>query len=244
MLQGTASLIWRGIETTGVDGLAYRLSAGTQLLTSDQDARVNLWLNAREVDHALEGMLGDRLRTPLEFKPGIDWTSGLAGSLRGQIEFLMHEMTRRDGVVDNPLALASMTDLIVSLVLRGVPHNHMERLDNRRAGAVPAYIRRAEDFMRANAGAPIRMVHVADAAGCSVRTLGAVFRHFRDTTPLAALHAFRLDHVRAELSRGPACGSIAEVARRYGFTNPGRFITAYRRRFREAPAETARRGLR
>jgi AraC-like DNA-binding protein len=243
MLQGKASLIQSRVETTSAVGLATRLSAGTRLLTSGLDAHVNLWLNAVEVEHALERMLDGRLRAPLEFKPRVDWTNGLAASLKSQIDFLMHEMTRRDGVADNPIALASMTDLILSLVLRGVPHNYLERLGNRRPGAVPAYVRRAEDFMRANAGAPIRMDHVADAAGCSVSTLGAVFRHFRDTTPLAALHAIRLELVQVELSLGPASGSIAEVARRYGFTNPGRFIMAYRRRFGEAPSETARRGL-
>ncbi len=239
-----ASLVQSQTETTDGGGLATRLSAGTQLLTSDLDARVNLWLDAGAVEHALERMLGDRLRAPLKFKPRVDWTSGLAASLKSQINFLVHEITRGDGVADNPVALASMTDLILSLVLWGVPHNYLERLDNRRPAAVPAYVRRAEDFMRANAGAPIRMDHVADAAGCSVRTLGAVFRHFRDTTPLAALHAIRLDYVHVELSRGPASGSIADVARRYGFANPGRFMTAYRRRFGEAPSETAGRGLR
>jgi transcriptional regulator GlxA family with amidase domain len=105
-------------------------------------------------------------------------------------------------------------------------------------------MRRAEDFMRANAAAPIRMEQVANVAGCSVRTLGAVFRQFRDTTPLAALHAIRLDQVRADLDCCAADASIAEVARRYGFTNAGRFKSAYCRRFGEAPAETARRPLR
>lgn len=138
MLQGKASLMQGGGETTGADGLASRLSWGTQLLTSDLDARVNLWVNAGEVEHALERMLDERLRAPLEFKPRVDWTSGLAASLKSQIDFLMQEMKRRDGVADNPVALASMTDLILSLVLRGVPHNYRERLENRRPGAVPA----------------------------------------------------------------------------------------------------------
>ncbi len=245
-LQGKASWIQGKNETTVTctDGAAGRLSAGTQMLGSDNSARRHLWIQANALEHALEGMLGDRLRKPLEFKPAIDWSGGLAASLRLQLDFLMHEMKRRDGVADNPVALASMTDLILSLVLGGLPHNYLERLVNRRPGVVPAYVRRAEDFMRANAGAPIRMEHVADAAGCGVRTLGAVFRHFRDTTPLAALHAIRLERVQVELSLGPASGSIAEVARRYGFTNPGRFITAYRRRFGEAPSETATRGSR
>ena len=55
--------------------------------------------------------------------------------------------------------------------------------------------------MRTNAAAPIRMEDVAAAACCSVRTLGSVFRRFRDTTPLAAFHAIRLEQVHAELNR-------------------------------------------
>ena len=98
--------------------------------------------------------------------------------------------------------------------------------------------------MRANAAVPIRMQDVAAAAGCSVRTLGSVFRRFCDTTPLVALHMIRLEQVHAELSHSATEGSAAEVARRYGFTNPGRFAAAYRRRFREAPTETAMRGSR
>jgi hypothetical protein len=50
-------------------------------------------------------LLDNRLRERLAFKPGIDWTSGLAASLRNQIEFLVGEMDRRGGVADNPIAL-------------------------------------------------------------------------------------------------------------------------------------------
>jgi transcriptional regulator GlxA family with amidase domain len=152
-------------------------------------------------------------------------------------------MKRQGGIADNPVALASMTDLVASLVLRGVPHNYLKRLESGRFGAVTVYVRRAEDFMRAASALPIRMEDVAAAAGCSVRTLGSVFRRFCDTTPLAALHAIRLEHVHAELN-GTTGGSAAEVARRYGFTNPGLFSAAYRRCFGEAPTETARRGSR
>jgi AraC-like DNA-binding protein len=246
MLQGRASVRQGEIETivTGPDGAAFHLSAGTRLLVSDNNARQNLLIKADALEHALEGMLGERLRKPLQFKPAVNWTRGLAASLRLQLDFLMHEMTRHDGAADNPVALASFTDLIMALVLQGMPHNYLERLKNRsRSGVVPAYVRRAEDFMHANAAAPIRMEQVADAAGCSVRTLGAVFRRFRDTTPLAALHAIRLERIQAELRLSATGGSTAEVARRYGFTNGGRFSAAYRRRFGEAPLDTAGRGF-
>ena len=246
MVHGRARLIQNTTETTcaGTNGIVFCATPGTRLLVGDINTRENLWIEASTLEHALESVLGNRLHEPLAFKPGFDWTSGLAASLRDQINFLMREIKRQGGIGDNPVALASLTDLVVSLILRGVPHNYLKRLESGRFGAVPAYVRRAEDFMRANAAVPIRMEHVAAAAGCSVRTLGSVFRRFCDTTPLAALHAIRLEQVHAELNRGAADDPAAEVARRYGFTNPGRFTAAYRRRFGEVPAETARRGSR
>jgi AraC-like DNA-binding protein len=241
---GRATLVQHGKETTssGATGFVFRADPGGRILTSDVNARRTLWIDAAALEHALEGTLGDRLRERLAFKPAIDWTNGVAASLRGQIDFLMREMTRQDGVADNPVALASMTDLVVSLALRGIPHNYLERLERGPFGAVPAYVRRAEEFMRANAAVAIRMEGVAAAARCSVRTLNAVFRQFRDTTPLGALHAIRLEQVHAELNHSVTGASIAEVSRCYGFTNPGRFAAAYRRRFGESPAETVRRG--
>src|SRR5262249_39830324 len=147
-----------------------------RLLTSDLSAREILYLEVSTLEHALEGLLGNRLRERLAFKAGVDWTSGLAASLRGQIDFLTSEMELQGGIADIPVALGSLTDLVVSLVLRGVPHNYLERLGSGRFSAVPAYVRRADDFMRAHAAVPIRMEQVAAAAGCSVRTLNAVFR--------------------------------------------------------------------
>ena len=93
---------------------------------------------------------------------------------------------------------------------------------------------------RANAAVPIRMERVAAEAGCSVRTLDAVFRRFRDTTPLAALRAIRLEQARAALSDSTKSTPVSEVSRHYGFTNAGRFAAAYRHRFGESPVETAR----
>jgi len=244
ILQGTARLGGNKSENViaGTSGGVFDGSPGMKLLTSDGSARQSLWVEAAALEQTLEGMLDEGLRKPLEFVSDLDWNSGLAASLRSQIDFLAHDMIRPNGVADNPVALACMTDLMLSLVLRGARHNYLSRLENRvQRSAVPAYVRRAEDFMHANAAMPIRMEHVANAAGCSVRTLGAVFRRFRDTTPVAALRIIRLDEVQAELIRAAASGSAMEVARRYGFTNPARFAAAYRRRFGETPAETAQR---
>lgn len=239
--KGSLTLLQDGAATTASEGrgLVMRPSPRARVVFSDAGARANLCFKVAEVEAALQHALDCDLRRPLEFAPGLDWTCGLAVSFKRQLDAVFGEFQSLDGVADNPVALAAMTDLLVTLLLRAVPHNYTAQLDIGAPCAVPAYVRRAEEFMRANSTNPIRIADVAVAAGCSVRNLHGVFRRFRGMTPLAALHAIRLDAVSEELRTGRSGTSAAAVARRHGFTNLARFATAYRRRFGEAPSETA-----
>lgn len=246
VLFGETTLVENGNFTTVTEerGLVWRPGPGTNLQINDNTARATVFFKVAEVEEALEHLLDERLRKPLKFSLSLDWSNGLKASLKRQLEFITYELQQADGIVSNPIAFASTTDLLISLVLNGAAHNYSDRLDRNPAGAVPAYVRRAEDFMRANCAEPIRMAHVATAAGCSVGTLGTVFRRFRETTPLNALHSIRLELAHNELSRGGTGCSIAEVARRYGFTNSARFAVAFRRSFGQTPSEAARRSSR
>ncbi|MBW4657014.1 MAG: AraC family transcriptional regulator [Kaiparowitsia implicata GSE-PSE-MK54-09C] len=246
MLLGHMTLVQTGNSTAAMDGrgLAWRPGPRSRLLISDDNARTNVFFKVGDVEAALEHMLDERLGQPLEFETNLDWSSGLAASLKRQLDFVMEEFQRHDGVASNPVALASLTDLLISLVLRGAPHNYVDQLDGGASGVVPAYIRRAEDFIRANGAEPIRISHIAAAAGCSVRTLEHVFKHFRGDTPLGALHSIRLELARDDLIDSASGASVTTVARRYGFTNTARFATAFRRRFGETPSEAARRSSR
>jgi AraC-like DNA-binding protein len=210
----------------------------------DDCLRSNVFLKVEDVVAMLEHLLDARLRTPLEFRSEVDWTRGLAASLKRHFDIVLEDFARPDGIADNPVALAAMTDLLARLVLVAVPHTHTGLIEAGRSGAVPAYLRRAEDFMRARCADPIRMIEVAAAAGCSLRTLDSVFRQFRGTTPLGALHGIRLEQVHRELSLAGTDAPLAAIARRHGFTNASRFTMAFRRRFGETPAEVLRRARR
>jgi AraC-like DNA-binding protein len=81
---------------------------------------------------------------------------------------------------------------------------------------------------------------IAAACGLSQRGLQDVFARTLGTTPNRFLRDHRLDQVRGSLLRGQAEQGVTTIARRWGFTNPGRFAAAYRERFGEDPATTLR----
>ncbi len=212
---------------------------GTRAVTADGTARTNFFITAARFESALQACLGERLRAPLVFAPGLDWTSGAGAGLRRLVHHLAEELKRPDGLAANGPALAAFTDLFVHTALRALPHNYAERLAWQRDGAAPACVRRAEAYFRDHAEQALLMEDAAAAAGCSVRALQRAFRRFRDTAPHAALERARLELARTALAHDE--GTIGSVARRNGFAHAGRFGAAYARRFGESPSETRRR---
>lgn len=69
-----------------------------------------------------------------------------------------------------------------------------------------------------------------------------VFRRERDTTPMAYVRRARLDAARREvLHADPTRTTVAAIAHRWGFANPGRFAHLYREEFGAHPGEDLRR---
>jgi AraC-like DNA-binding protein len=110
------------------------------------------------------------------------------------------------------------------------------------ASGGPATLRRALAFIDDNAGRPIGVEEIAEAARLSPRGLQDLFHRSLGTTPTRYLRTVRLDGARAELERSdPESASVAEIAARWGFTHPARFAGWYREAFGENPSRTLRR---
>lgn len=224
---------------SGSTGLVYRGDAATRLHTGDGNSRFNLWVPVERVDRALRATLGIDLKRPVEFEPTVDWSATGAASVQGLIQYLCAEMERGEaGLLANPMALATFTDLLTQGLLNNLRHSYSDRLSVPHQATVPRSVRRAEEYLRAHASEPVRMEDLAAAAGCSLRALQMAFRRFRDTTPRAVLLDIRLDSARADLVEGVL--PVAQVAARWGFLSVARFAAAYERRFGERPVETRR----
>lgn len=120
-------------------------------------------------------------------------------------------------------------------------HSYSEVLRHPGQSVAPRHVKRAEEFMRSNAQHALTLEQIAQAAGCSIRSLSEGFHKARGTTPMNFLRQVRLKAVRRDLQQGGGRSTVAEVAMRWGFSHLGRFATDYRRCFGELPSDTLRR---
>ena len=99
-------------------------------------------------------------------------------------------------------------------------------------------LRRALEFIEANAARAPRISELRAASGASERTLRYAFQERFGMSPKAYLQAVRLNGVRRELRRRADGARITDAANRWGFWHIGQFAADYRRLFGRLPSET------
>ncbi|MBL7259900.1 AraC family transcriptional regulator [Paractinoplanes lichenicola] len=137
-----------------------------------------------------------------------------------------------------PLLAEQMMRLTATALLRVFPNTTMTVARVPSGGrSSPAVVRRATDFMDANAGRPLTVAEIAAAAEVGPRALQAAFRRHAMVAPLAYLRRVRLERARADLrDASPGDGTtVAAIAGRWGFHRADRFAAAYRDAFGEPP---------
>lgn len=100
---------------------------------------------------------------------------------------------------------------------------------------------RFEHALTSSSDRPLPMAELSAAAGVPERTLRMRCTEFLGMSPLAYARLRRLNMARRALLRADSeTKSVASVARRFGFSELGRFAATYRAAFGEAPSSTLR----
>lgn len=207
------------------DAGGQRLSAGNMMIVNNDHA-----YHASQSDHFRSlvitipaGMMRSRL-------PDIDLRCGMpVRSTRGP-QRLLHDyaMSLLAQAPDLPLPLraqaeAHLLDLLCA-VAPGAGPDRLERQCPRR-------------YLLAHLADPaISPATAALALGVSVRTIHARMA-LLGTTFARELREQRLQRCHADLLQGKASGTITEVARRWGFDDPGSFSRLFRARFGVTPRD-------
>jgi AraC-like DNA-binding protein len=221
-------------------GLIYRGEPGTRLTASDLQSRLFVRLPTALLRRKLKALLDGQRVGSLAFEPVFDQTRGAGATIRRMADFLFAELEHSDTLLTNEIAARSFEDNLVLSVLLALPHNYTDRLVRQKATAAPGNVKRAEAFMQANAGTPLTIAEIAEAAGCGVRALQIAFQRFRGTTPMRVLQQARLEQARTEILRPGQRQSLARIAAEHGFSSPTRFAQSFRRKYGVYPSEILR----
>lgn len=141
-----------------------------------------------------------------------------------------------DGVMGQALEQTLLTAL-----LRLQPGTHQAIIARQDDGPMPGYVKRADQFLRANLERAVRLEEMAAVAGVSPRTLTLAFQRFRGTAPGRYFLDLRLAQARERLMTAEPGRTVADIAFELGFQHLSGFAAAYRQRYDEAPSTTLRR---
>lgn len=218
------------------------------LLNADRETTMRWWAGCEQVlvqihkasfmDFA-EQLCERSLPGPLVFDPVIDFTRPELSAWRYLVNAMFRAADAREQKAFS-LCAAFNEQRILEALLRLQPNNLSPFFD-RPQEAAPRQVKRADDFIRANAHRPVTLTEIAAASGVGARALQLAYKRAHGMSPMHALTHERLCRVRFDLENAQGDVSVTETALHWGFTHLGRFAADYRKAFGERPSETARR---
>ena len=192
-----------------------------------------------DLERQMEQQLGRHIELPVEFAPAVPLDTLFAKEITSLLRYMIMTLTKTGGICSSSIARNHMASLLISGLINCLNHNYLEELAEGKDRPRPAYISKAQEFMRLNFAEPIGPADVAKAVDVSTRALFAGFRTYLHTTPMRYLKDLRLDMVHRTLcSLGPHRTSVTTIAMNYGFLHLGHFCAAYKQKFGELPHET------
>ncbi len=200
---------------------------------------LGLRIDAGLVRKELAALIG-RPASDVRFDFPLDLSQPRGKTVQLLIGSLIEQLSSGDPLLQREELRRSHMRCIATALLLAHPHTHTNALRDAPVTPYPRALRAAVAFVEANLAEPISLGRIAEAAGCSARTISDAFRAKLGTSPMRYVRDLRLDRIRHDLlSTGDQAG---DTAYRWGITHLGRFARDYRSRFGEPPsATTARR---
>ncbi|WP_390893197.1 helix-turn-helix transcriptional regulator [Mycobacterium deserti] len=172
--------------------------------------------------------------TPVDLDAALLWKNTVA--------YVSKTVMAPDAVV-TPLVVGHASRLLAAVMLSTFPNNATAEgaKAHDRSDAKPVLLRRAVEFMDANATNDISLADIAAAIHVTPRAVQYMFRRHLATTPLQHLRRMRLHYAHLELSAADRSNdTVTEIAARWGFAHTGRFAVLYRHTYGQSPHTTLR----
>ena len=198
-------------------------------------------IDAPAVQSALARLLGDRASGRVAFDPVMNTADGFGRSWAELLFSVNRQLAVPGSLLSEPLVAAPLADSIVNGFLLAATRSHPDALGAPVAAARPAAVRTAIDLIESDPRTPLTLSLLADRCGVSPRTLQKSFQLHLNMSPMEYVRDVRLRRAHEELrAADPYTGSVAAVARRWGFAHLGRFAAAHEAKFGQKPLRTLR----
>lgn len=245
LASGRMELFQRGSSITYAPGLATICLPEGELIVPRWQAGCRM-IALRVSRNALEDTLGEALGRPLttqiEFSTSMVTTKGPARSWMHMFTVFAQELFRSDSALTQPLVATPFVDSLLHALLLAADHPHREALAERAKNVAPHTIRPAVDIIESEPHLPLTIACLAAECHVSSRALQQSFIRHMGMSPMTYLRQVRLRRAHQELLESdPSVETVASIAKRWGYSNPGRFAAAHASRYGETPAATLRR---
>lgn len=130
----------------------------------------------------LSALTGESIKYPLRFNRTQDYRQPASKALRDHFFFLVDELNISFRPLPK-LLLAEVEQTLMVMFLHANRHNCSHLLERRAPVAAPGQVRRAEEYIEANAQSVITLEELAKVAGVSVFSLCAAFKKYRGYLP-------------------------------------------------------------
>jgi AraC-like DNA-binding protein len=211
---------------------------GTRMTWNEGCEKLIILIRREAVEAQFESLTHQPMRA-IEFETGVDLTGVVGRAILQHAQLMLDAAETSDGVPDAYRTL--LRDGLTTLLLSRLSSSVTPAFSRPAPSADPIAVRRAQDYMAANAEQAISMAEIAVASGVSLRSLQDAYRKARGVTLGEGLLTLRLERFRSTLLSVDAQGSVADAAFAAGFGHLGRAAASYRERYGEAPSETLRR---
>ena len=138
------------------------------------------------------------------------------------------------------LILAELEQALIVSLLHLQSHNFRHLLDRKPPGAMPARLRRAEEYLDARLDQPLDLAALAEHCDMSVRSIYRLFHSYREMSPLKFLKQRRLVKARQLLEAAEPTLSVTQVALSCGFGDISHFSREFTRAFGRSPSSLLR----
>ena len=222
----------------GTRGSILSPTLGTRMTWNEGCEKLIVLIRREAVEAQFESLTHRRMRA-IEFETGVELTGVVGRAILQHAQLMLDAAETSDGVPDAYRTL--LRDGLTTLLLSRLASSVTSAFSQPAPAADPIAVRRAQDFMAANAERAISMAEIAAVSGVSLRSLQDAYRKARGVTLGDGLLLLRLERFRQSLLSVDTLGSVADAAFAAGFGHLGRAAAAYRAHYGEAPSETLRR---